>query len=76
MTTNKQSNLYRFGKWNIYLQDDADGHLTVAVTHHDTTPVIDITPGDITSDDSEQCFRFSTEKIEDDYLNGRNQHDN
>jgi hypothetical protein len=55
------------GSWTLHIQDDSDGHLTVSVSHIDGTPVIDVTDGDISVNDFDLGFRFSTEKIEDDY---------
>ena len=48
-------------EWTVSTSVDADGHLTVWISHTDGT---DITQLDIDSFDDEWMERFTTEKIE------------
>jgi len=52
--------------WHVNAATDADGHLTVWITHDDGTPVRDLNV-ELQTDNIEWVERFTTEKIERDY---------
>lgn len=57
------------GEWEVGLYLDDDGHLTVSVTHADESPVLKI-GDDIADNEYEWSDRFSTQRLEDAYMEG------
>lgn len=54
------------GEWTVHSIVDDDGHLSVYITHSDSTPIYTVDE-DISVSDIEWAARFTTEGIEDIY---------
>jgi len=67
--------IYYFEGWRVELTVDDDGHLTVGINHQDGTKVNKL-DFDLATNDEEWVERFSTEKIEQDYIDSLDHEDN
>jgi hypothetical protein len=52
--------------WEVYVGVDEDGHLNIDIKNSDNTKISEI--GDDGENDNHLSFRYTTKKIEDDYL--------